>query len=205
MIRRVSLSSLVPFASVAAILLFLGPTSNANAQAECVNYADEAVTLARENEILGCGYTGGRWFTRVNAHSEWCWKRSAFEIAAEGQARALAIQKCRSCTQYAVHSVEQNDTNNRRNCGGTGPRWHSDRGTHLRWCIGANPWDLQGEKSARQALLSWVSSNFFSSVWSNPMGTLVRHKRQSPTSQQGQGRRRAAQKSNPGVHPTGAA
>ena len=137
-----------------AILFFLGPTGNAIAQADCVVYADEAVTLARENEILGCGYTGGRWFTRANAHSEWCWKRSAFEIATEEQARTLAIQKCRSCTQYAVHSVEQNDNNSRRNCGGTGPRWHGDKRSHLQWCNVANAWTLQSETTARQAFLN---------------------------------------------------
>ena len=153
---------------IIAVIVCVLPALPANAYDELVRlwegcdlYTSQSAAQAQENSSHGCGFTGARWILDRRAHQDWCtrgWSKKFIQppgvLAAETQARTEALQKCRGCVQYAADGVEQNDSNNRRNCGGIGPRWHSDRGTHLRWCIGANAWDLQGEKSARQALLN---------------------------------------------------
>lgn len=138
----------------------------ANAEDVCDDYAARAAAEANEAVVLGCGYTGPRWSTSGPDHRNWCWGSvdddtgdwtySNFHngaASAESQARAEDLLKCRNCVAYAGSAVADNSENNSRKCGLTGPRWHGNATTHLRWCLGVAPWDAQSETTGRQKQL----------------------------------------------------
>ena len=65
---------------------------------------------------------------------------------AEAQGRRAA------CGDYAREAVEQNETNLRRKCGFEGPRWNSNEGGHLAWCL-ISPDGAEREAAARREQL----------------------------------------------------
>jgi hypothetical protein len=66
--------------------------------------------------------------------------------SADAQGRRAA------CGDYAREAVEQNEANQRRNCGFEGPRWSSNEGGHLAWCL-ISPDGAERESAARREQL----------------------------------------------------
>jgi hypothetical protein len=56
------------------------------------------------------------------------------------------------CQDYAREAVQQNEANERRNCGFDGPRWSGNEGGHLAWCL-ISPDGAEREASARKEQL----------------------------------------------------
>jgi hypothetical protein len=56
------------------------------------------------------------------------------------------------CGDYAKEAVEQNESNQRRNCGFEGPRWSGNEGGHLAWCL-ISPDGAEREAAARREQL----------------------------------------------------
>lgn len=56
------------------------------------------------------------------------------------------------CQDYARQAVEENEINRRRNCGFEGPRWNSNEGAHLAWCL-ITPDGAEREAAARREQL----------------------------------------------------
>lgn len=56
------------------------------------------------------------------------------------------------CEDYARESVEQAESNQRRNCGYEGPRWSDNRQGHFAWCV-LFPRAAQDELEARRGML----------------------------------------------------
>jgi hypothetical protein len=57
-----------------------------------------------------------------------------------------------ACGEYARDAVEQNEANERRKCGFEGPRWSSNEGAHLAWCL-ISPGGAEREAAARREQL----------------------------------------------------
>jgi hypothetical protein len=132
-------------------------------EAECRDYAQEAVDAARENIRLSCGQDGERWGTIYTRHYNWCRIASREDREAERRARASALRECRAgsggsdreegCRDYAEEAVQQNGENRRLNCGLTGGRWTSDLRTHFNWCMSVEREARDGESDARRRAL----------------------------------------------------
>ncbi len=63
-------------------------------------------------------------------------------------AAANAQNRAAFCNQYADQAVEQNEINERRDCGFSGPRWQSNRAAHFGWCM-IFPRQAEDEQKAR--------------------------------------------------------
>ena len=62
------------------------------------------------------------------------------------------------CEEYARESVEQAESNQKRNCGYEGPRWSDNRGSHFAWCL-LFPKAAQDELEARRGMLKECRSD----------------------------------------------
>lgn len=84
-------------------------------------------------------------------------RSSAFGISAIFCTIALALtsvtasaqNRAQFCNGYADTAVEQNDENDERDCGFSGPRWSDNRTNHFAWCM-LFPQRAEEEQRARQ-------------------------------------------------------
>lgn len=58
------------------------------------------------------------------------------------------------CAAYANQAVLQQSRNLQNSCGFTGPRWGSNFGIHLTWCLGAPTSAINAERNARVNMLA---------------------------------------------------
>lgn len=65
---------------------------------------------------------------------------------------ADAQNRARFCNTYADGAVEQNEANEERDCGFSGPRWSDNRTQHFAWCM-LFPKQAEAEQDARQKQL----------------------------------------------------
>ncbi|WP_206530111.1 PAN domain-containing protein [Nordella sp. HKS 07] len=126
---------------------------------ECRDYAEEAVTGAREARDLGCGYTGARWSQRYGEHYNWCLGATREQVRAERTARAQDLRSCRAgndggdraeaCRDYAEEAVSQIADAKRRDCRFTGARWQGGYNVHYNWCMSARRSEREAESRGR--------------------------------------------------------
>jgi hypothetical protein len=104
---------------------------------------------AYEEVILtGTGIIGPRPISALEARERVAW-RSKFDFSGVSPNQTY-------CEKYARTAVEQNQQNLERNCGFTGPRWHSDYAGHFEWCMADDNRRLfaEREQDARAAELN---------------------------------------------------
>lgn len=65
---------------------------------------------------------------------------------------ASAQKRARFCNEYADDAVEQQETNKKRDCGYSGPRWSGRRTRHFAWCM-IFPKQAEAEQDVRQKQL----------------------------------------------------
>jgi len=65
---------------------------------------------------------------------------------------ANAQSRAKFCNSYADDAVEQNNTNEERDCGYSGSRWSDNRTQHFAWCM-IFPKQAKAEQDARQKQL----------------------------------------------------
>ncbi len=65
---------------------------------------------------------------------------------------ASAQSRAKFCNSYADDAVEQNNTNEERDCGYSGSRWSDNRTQHFAWCM-IFPKQAKAEQDARQKQL----------------------------------------------------
>lgn len=65
---------------------------------------------------------------------------------------ASAQNRAQFCNGYADGAVEQNEANDERDCGFSGPRWSDNRTQHFAWCM-LFPRQAEAEQDARQKQL----------------------------------------------------
>lgn len=128
---------------------------------ECRDYAEEAVTTAREARDLGCGFSGPRWSQRYGEHYSWCLSATRDQVRAERTGRAADMRSCRggtdggggdraeACRDYAEEAVSQIADARRRNCGFSGARWQGGYNVHYNWCMSARRGEREAESRAR--------------------------------------------------------
>jgi hypothetical protein len=61
---------------------------------------------------------------------------------------AAALAQTASCTWYADMALKQQQQNEQRKCGFTGPEWNPDKQVHLTWCATQSPdvWKAVAQK-----------------------------------------------------------
>jgi hypothetical protein len=64
----------------------------------------------------------------------------------------LADAQVNSCGWYADTAIKQQQQNELRKCGFTGPEWNADRQSHLSWCATQSPdsWKAQAQNRERK-------------------------------------------------------
>ena len=72
-------------------------------------------------------------------------------LAANATPRA-ALAQTAGCTWYADMALKQQQQNELRKCGFTGPEWNSNRQAHLAWCATQAPdtWKVRAQNRERQ-------------------------------------------------------
>jgi len=121
----------------------------------CAQYARRAVEQNQENARRGCGFSGARWHDDYDAHRGWCSTVDRATADGETAVRDQELARCgggdnRSrCEGYARRAVEQNQENQRRACGYSGPRWGNDYDGHFSWCMGVEAEASDQETRAR--------------------------------------------------------
>jgi hypothetical protein len=72
-------------------------------------------------------------------------------LAASGVPRAAHAQAA-SCNWYADMAIKQQQQNEVRKCGFTGPEWSTNRQAHLAWCGTQSPdsWKAQAQNRERK-------------------------------------------------------
>jgi hypothetical protein len=123
----------------------------------CEQYAQAALDQNSQNSRKDCGFTGDRWHSNFQKHFKWCMKVEREAADSEAGARADDLDRCGSggrgkrefCTGYARSAVQQNERNERRGCGYTGDRWHSNYQEHFRWCLDVQQDAAESETSSR--------------------------------------------------------
>ncbi len=112
----------------------------------CDAYSRRAMRAQETNERLNCGFTGPRWHMDEDAHFEWCMNAPRGRTESIALRRRDRLQRCRErggngednyCRSYARRAVRAQETNERLDCGFTGPRWHLDSENHYQWCLNA--------------------------------------------------------------------
>jgi len=63
-----------------------------------------------------------------------------------------AIAQAASCGWYADTAIKQQQQNEVRKCGFSGPEWNTDRAAHLAWCGTQSPdsWKAQAQNRERK-------------------------------------------------------
>jgi hypothetical protein len=59
-----------------------------------------------------------------------------------------------NCDWYAKTSLQQQQENEQKKCGFTGPAWSTDLRAHMTWCTTANPDLWKAEAQKRQQMLA---------------------------------------------------
>jgi hypothetical protein len=64
----------------------------------------------------------------------------------------LALAQAASCSWYADMAIKQQQQNEQRKCGFTGPEWNTSRQAHLTWCATQSPdsWKAQAQNRDRK-------------------------------------------------------
>ena len=72
-------------------------------------------------------------------------------LAGSAASRA-AMAQAASCNWYADMAIKQQQQNELRKCGFTGPEWNSNRQVHFTWCATQSPdsWKAQAQARERQ-------------------------------------------------------
>lgn len=126
----------------------------------CDRYARTAVTQNQENLRRNCGYRPPVWQSDYGNHYRWCLGVSQATANAGEQQRVDGLRRCRRqpqnafCDRYARTAVAQNQENQRRHCGNTGPRWQSNYQNHYRWCTGVSQSSANYEQTQRRNSLN---------------------------------------------------
>ena len=63
-----------------------------------------------------------------------------------------AVAQVASCDWYADTAIKQQQQNERRKCGFSGPEWNANRQAHLAWCATQSPdsWKAQAQNRERK-------------------------------------------------------
>ena len=63
-----------------------------------------------------------------------------------------AAAQAASCAWYANTAIKQQQQNQQRKCGFTGPEWNASRQAHLDWCATQSPdsWKAQAQNRERK-------------------------------------------------------
>jgi hypothetical protein len=63
-----------------------------------------------------------------------------------------AAAQAQSCAWYADTAIKQQQQNEVRKCGFSGPEWNTDRAAHLAWCGTQSPdsWKAQAQNRERK-------------------------------------------------------
>jgi hypothetical protein len=63
-----------------------------------------------------------------------------------------ATAQAQSCAWYADTAIKQQQQNEVRKCGFSGPEWNTDRAAHLAWCAtqGPDSWKAQAQNRERK-------------------------------------------------------
>jgi len=148
----------------------------------CNKYADRAVAASRQNQLLRCGYAGGRWGHSRTVYFNWCMKNPPEKARANTAARERLIRQCRntppedrlparadleSCREYASISVQQARRAREAGCGYRGPRWTLNYDRHFRWCRTATITERRGELAVRRAALKRCERTALPDRWPN--------------------------------------
>ncbi len=72
---------------------------------------------------------------------------SAIAVPATASAQA-------NCDWYAKTSLQQQQENEQKKCGFSGPTWSTDLKAHMTWCTTANPDLWKAEAQKRQQMLT---------------------------------------------------
>ncbi len=79
-------------------------------------------------------------------------KISALALVCLAAGALPARAQMASCNWYADTALLQQQENERRKCGFTGPEWNPSRQAHLAWCATQNPerWRSEAQKRRQQ-------------------------------------------------------
>jgi hypothetical protein len=63
-----------------------------------------------------------------------------------------AVAQAANCAWYADTAIKQQQQNELRKCGFSGPEWNTDRQAHLTWCATQSPdsWKAQAQGRERK-------------------------------------------------------
>lgn len=129
----------------------------------CSIYTKTAVAQNEQNIENDCGYTGSRWNSDPDYHTEWC--LSASDKAAENEniSRIGQLAKCakiqfpvgadKRCNIYSIVAIGQNEANLSTGCELSGPGWSANYSRHYSWCIKASQDSAAAQIRARQQAL----------------------------------------------------
>lgn len=162
-LRRIAIprSVLASMLMLAAGMITLSSSSALadNHNVTCAEYAASAVSRARENAKLGCGFKGGRWADDHAGHLKWCQTSATKKlIHRELDIRLKQMQACKAniaqsnegpCRLYAVQAVAQNGLNKDYKCGFKGGNWSDNKQGHQKWCVKV------GYKTAKARASDW--------------------------------------------------
>lgn len=139
------LAVMLPYLAAASLAAPTVPAMADNNVVTCAEYAAAAVTRARENAKLSCGFTGSRWADDHAGHLKWCQTVATAQLVRrELDIRLQQMQACKQkiadknkapCRLYAVQAVAQNSLNKSYKCGFGGGNWSDDSQGHQNWCI----------------------------------------------------------------------
>jgi hypothetical protein len=78
--------------------------------------------------------------------------RAALSLLAVLALAGPVAAQATGCNWYADMSLKQQQQNQLRKCGFTGPEWSTTRQTHLAWCATQSPdgWKAQAQSRERQ-------------------------------------------------------
>lgn len=66
----------------------------AQAQSSCKWYGATALKQQKQNEKLGCGFTGSAWHSNLSAHMSWCQSQPPDVWKAAARERDKMLAKC---------------------------------------------------------------------------------------------------------------
>jgi hypothetical protein len=122
------------------------------------SYAEQAIDYQKMNVDLHCGYSSDRWHTDYEGHKLFAGAIGKDTADAENKVREVAIKQCQDAWLYAEQGVLQNEENLNRNCGLTGPIWHSDKTSHFSWAMNQTPYIIAIHDQKRRYLLNLCKS-----------------------------------------------
>jgi hypothetical protein len=133
-------------------------SATADQNLNCDAYAAKAVQQQKENQSLGCGFSGGAWSTDYQGHRNWCVGPTVkmANLTKVDNSRTGALAACRqkdaACARYATLAREQNQLG--KSCRLSGGAWHDDVLRHRRWCMTATALQADTETAGRNSALA---------------------------------------------------